>query len=112
MKVICGIEFADSLEVLFKLKELKGHKTVQETYRILEGTEIDGMFATLHAAYNCAHKNQELTYDQFIALLASKNLGFLKVSEAYGELVNALMFGGMTEQEVEERKNQIMNLQK
>ena len=112
MKVINDIEFSDSLGVLYILKEKHNCQTMQETYSILENSDLDTVIEVLNVSYSKAHRDRPLTQDEFLDFLSDKGIGFLKVVDIYGVLVEALLFNGMSEQEIAERKNALKNLQK
>lgn len=106
MKTINNINFDTTIRVLFKIKEKKGHKTLQETYKYLGNPEmeIDNILDVILISYNIANKDKPLSEDELQELFASNNIGFGKISLIYKEVIEAIMFDGMTE---EERKNLI-----
>ena len=112
MKVINGVEFSDSLGVLYGLKEKHNCKTLQETYKILENSDLDTAIEVLNVSYNKAHRDKPLTQDEFLDFLAEKGVGFIKIIEMFQVIVEALLFNGMSEQEITERKNALKNLRK
>lgn len=107
-----GVCFSDTLEVLFTLRQSRGCKTIQETYKILENTDLDTILEVLLASYNAAHHGNETTLEGLVGILAENKIGFVKLTDAYARVVEALMFNGMTPEEIEERKNFLMSLQK
>ncbi len=109
---INDLQLASSIGVLFTLKEKHSLKTLQETYKLLEDSNMDTMMEVLSISYNKAHENKELTVEQFVDLLDKKGLGLIKITEAYQKVIEALMFSGLSPEEVESRKNAIMNLKK
>lgn len=108
MLLMNDIKFATNIGVLFDLKTKKGFRTLQETYKVFESTEMDNIIEVLCVSYNRAN-NTSMDIQSFIDLLDSKGVGFLKIAEIYKELVEAIMFSGMTPEEIEERKNLMMN---
>lgn len=106
-----GLKLASTIGVLFALKQSHGCKTLQETYKILESTEMDNMFDVLCVAYNKAN-NTTLSIDEFANKLEESGIGFVKVTETYQKLIEDIMFSGLTPEEIEQRKNQMMNLKK
>ena len=107
-----NVLFSDTLEVLFVLRQSRGCKTVQETYKILENTDMDTMLEVLLASYNAAHRESKLDLDAFVTVLAENQIGFVRLTEAYTKVVEALMFNGLSPEEIEERKNFLLSLQK
>ena len=107
-----NVQFSDTLEVLFTLRQNRGCKTIQETYKVLENTDMDTILEVLLASYNAAHHGTEVTLDEFVKILAENKIGFIKLTDVYTKVVEALMFNGMTPEEIAERKNFLASLQK
>ena len=112
MIVFSNVTFSDTLEVLFTLRQRRGCKTIQETYSILQHSDMDTILEVLLASYNAAHHGAEVTMETFVTILSDNKIGFVKLTDAYAKVVEALMFNGMTPEEIEERKNFLMSLQK
>ena len=112
MITFSNVNFSDTLEVLFALRQSRGCSTIQETYKILERTDMDTIFEVLLASYNAAHRGAEVTLEGLTTILADNKIGFVRLTEAYAKVVEALMFNGMTPEEIEERKNYLMSLAK
>lgn len=110
MVTFSGVLFSDTLEVLFTLRQSRGCRTIQETYKILENTDMDTMLEVLLASYNAAHHGSEVSLDAFVSILAENKVGFVKLTDAYAKVVEALMFNGMSPEEIEERKNYLLSL--
>lgn len=107
-----GLSFSNSLGVLFALRENHGHKTLQETYRMLETTDLDIIYEVLLAAYNDAHLSAPVNEKEFVTVLADHQIGFIRMTEIFQELVEKLMFDGLAPEEVEAKKKFLMSLQK
>lgn len=102
MKTINNLNFDTSIRVLFKVKEAKGHKTLNETYAYVGNKEdIDAMITVALISYNLAN-NTQLNEDQFQEILAKEGIGLIKMITIFGEVIEAIMFDGTTD---EERKN-------
>ena len=86
-------------------------KTLQETYQLLEQTDIDLIFEVLCISYNKANK-VNMSQDEFAEFLADNNIGFVKMTSIFKDIVEDLMFNGMTPEEVEAQKNALANLMK
>ena len=112
MKVVNGIEFSDSLGVLYGLKERHNCKTLQETYKVLESSDMDTIVEVLNVSYNKAHKDKPLDQEAFLEELENKSIGFIKLTEIFQKIVEALMFNGLSDEEIQERKNLLKSLQK
>lgn len=104
MKTINKINFDTTIRVLFKIKEKKGHKTLQETYKFLSdpNMEIDNILDVILISYNIANKDKPLSEEELQEMFAENKIGFAKISLIYKEIIEDVMFDGMTE---EERKN-------
>ena len=111
MKTIANINFDDTIRVLYKIKEQKGHKTLQETYKYLgdPNLEIDGILSTISISYNLAHKDAPLDEEGLQELFAERQIGIAKIAFIYKELIESIMFDGTTE---EERKNMMAQAEK
>ena len=105
-----NVQFATSIGVLFGLKEKYGYTTLQETYKLLESSNVDTMMVVLGVAYNRAHRGSELNDEQFIELLEEQKIGFIKISEIFQTVVEALMFNGMTDEEIAAKKKFLASL--
>lgn len=112
MVKVNGIEFSTTIGVLFALKEARGLKTLQETYKIFDRADMDTIMEVLTISYNKQHKDASVTEEQFIELLEEKEIGFLKITDVFGEVVEALVFGGMSPEEVDSKKKLLMSQQK
>ena len=107
-----NVKFSDTLEVLFTLRQSHGCKTLQETYKILERTDMDTVLDVLLASYNSAHHGEEVAMDEFVSILAENKIGFVKLTDTYQQIVEALLFNGLSPEELAERKNALMSLAK
>lgn len=112
MVQIGNLKFSTSLGVLYDLKQKYGHTRLNETYKKLaEEQEIDSVIEILNISYNKANK-VNLNEEEFAQLMEENDIGFLKLSEMFGKVVEGIMFNGMTPEEIEERKNLLTNLKK
>lgn len=104
MKTINNMNFDTTIRVLFKIKEKKGHKTLQETYKFLSdpNLEIDTILDIVLISYNIANKDKPLSENELQELFASNEIGFAKISLIFKEIIESILFDGTTE---EERKN-------
>ena len=103
MVQVNGMEFATNIGVLFALKEAKGYKTIQETYKLLENSNIDVMIDVLRVSYN-KHNKVNLTIEQFVQELENKGIGFFAIADVFQKVIEALMFDGLSPEEVEAKK--------
>lgn len=99
MKEFNGLKFDTSIRVLYKVKELKGHKTLNETYAYVGNQEdVDAMLTVARVSYNIAN-NTNLTEDEFQVLLSDNKIGLIKSIQIFGEVVESLMFDGTSEED-------------
>lgn len=111
MVQINNLKFSTNFGVLYEIKNMRSHKTVNETFKSLESDDIDNIVDVMRVAYNRENK-VNLNNDEFVVLLDQNGLGFIKLAEAYGKLVESIMFNGLSEEEIKARKNAMANLKK
>lgn len=104
-----GLRFATNLGVLYDLKEKHGFTTLQETYGLLEKTNIDIILEVLNASYNRAN-SCSLDANSFATLLDEKGFGFVKLTSIFKDVIEAIMYNGLSPEELDEQKNLIKNL--
>ena len=92
------LNFATNLGVLYGIKEKHGYKTLQETYGLLE-----------NISYNRAN-NCNLDSNSFAILLDEKEIGFVILTGIFQRVIEAIMFNGMSEEEIAAQKNLVKNL--
>lgn len=111
METINNIKFDTSIRVLFKIKEAKGHKTLQETYKFLGNPEIeiDTILDVIKISYGIANKDDNVDDEKMQEVLAINGVGFGKIAMIYQKIIEKIMFDGLTE---EERKNMIAQAEK
>ena len=107
MVEVNGLKFETSIGVLFALKEVRGHKTLQETYRSVAASDIDNILEVLRV---CCEKgeNKRLSQDDFLCTIKEHNLGFIKLTGVFGQVIEKMLYSGMTEAEIAESKKQLM----
>lgn len=109
-----NLKFSTNMGVMYTLKQKYNHNTLKETYALLNSVQdgdIDVMMDIALAAYNRENKTN-LDIDAFSNLLDDNQVGFMKLTELLGKIVEGIMFSGLSPEEVTERKNQLMNLKK
>lgn len=105
------IQFATSIGVLFTLKETYGCNTLQETFNLFEKAGIDIMIDILKVAYNKQNK-KNLSTDDFIDLMGENNISFMQLADIFQQVVEKIMFDGMSAEAVAERKKFLANQMK
>ena len=107
-----NIQFSDSLKVLYRIKQKRNHKTLQETLKYLDTEDIEVMLDVILESYNVAHPGEELNDETLGDLLGENNIGLAKLATVYAQIVEKLTFSGMTPEEIASLKNQLANLKK
>ncbi len=103
MVEINNMQFASSIGVLYTLKEARGHKTLQETYSVFENADIDTIVEILRVAYN-RQNNSSLNEEQFFSMLEKNKVGFIQLAEIFQQVVEQIMYDGLTPEEVDSKK--------
>lgn len=106
------MEFATSVAVMFKLKEYHGCKTLQETYKLFEEEDnIDIIFETLCVAYN-KQNGTDLSIEQLLDKFAEKEMGFLAITDLFQEVVEKLMYDGLSGEKLQAKKAMVEQMSK
>lgn len=103
MVEVNGLKFATSIGVVYALKEARGHETLQQTYGSLENTSMDAILEVLRASCEKGQK-KSMSEDEFLCLIEEHSLGYVKLSSIYSQVVEGLMYDGMSEKEIAEAK--------
>ena len=106
------LKFSTSLGVMYALKQKYNHTKLNDTYKMLsDSREIDSIVEILNISYNKAN-GTNLSEDEFTAVLEKENIGFLKLGDIFTQVIEGIMFNGLSPEEVAARKNQLANLMK
>ena len=108
MVQIKNMKFSTSIGVLFALKEQKGVKTLQETYKIFEQPDMDVMLDLLKASYMKQNKIETMTIDEFVEKLEEEQIGFIKIASVFQEVIEGVMYSGLSEEEIETKKKLVI----
>ena len=98
------MQFATTIGVLFALKEAKGYKTLEETYKLFEKADMDVMIEIVKISYMKQNKLTSLTVDQFVDILETHDVGFIKVTDIFQQIIEALMYSGLSTEELAAKK--------
>ena len=112
MLKIKNIEFNDTIAVLYQIKNSKGHKTLNETYKYLSSESLDTMLDVVLISYNLQHKDNPVDEEGLGQVLGENGIGMVKLGLIYTQIVEKLMFDGMSDQEIADLKNKAANLKK
>lgn len=111
MVTVNGLNYATSIGVLFALKEAHGYKTLQETYKLFNNADIDVVVEILNISYNKAN-DTKMSVDDFVNFLGAKGIGFIAITDIFQEVVEGIMFDGLTPEQKALKKKMIKDLQK
>lgn len=109
-----NLKFSTSLGVMYTLKQKYNHNNLKETYALLNEVsngDVDIMMEIALASFNRENKTN-LNEDEFAILLDDNEVGFVKLTDLLGKVVEGIMFNGLSPEEIEERKNLMANLMK
>ena len=104
MVKINNIEFDTSIGVLFALKEAHGFKTLQETYELFQRGDMDIIIEVLQAAHNRTRRTSPLSTEEFLNVIADNGVGFLMLADIFQEVVEKLMYDGLSDEQVKTKK--------
>lgn len=107
MVEVNGLKFETSIGVLFALKEKRGHRTLQETYSSVGNTSMDNMLDVLCVCHSRAVQDSSCTMEDFVERLGKYGIGLIKVSSVFTQVLEKLLYDGMSEEEIAESKKQI-----
>lgn len=98
---------ATTLRVVYSLKESKGLKSFQEALNTLSKLDSDEQLDLLYTAYKCDKRNGEcLDKDTFIDLILDE-CGVFKLTNIVEELIDGLLYSGLSQEETQEKKAKI-----
>lgn len=106
-----NIEFADTLRVVYSLKDITGAKSLKSALESIAHMDIDGQLQLLYVAYKSATKEGAMTQDEFIDLVLD-NMGLMAIAGLVEELANGLMYSGMSSDKVEAKKREVTEILK
>ena len=109
MVEVKNMHFATSIAVLFALKEARGHTTLQETYSSIgKITDFEGMLELLRICYEKG-EGKKVSFEEFIDILAQSGVGFVKVTTIFNQVVEGILYSGMSNDEVENAKKLVQS---
>ena len=110
MLKVKNIEFADSIGVMYAIKEANNLKTLQDTFTHLQKcNDLDNILEVLRVSYNAQNKTN-ISFSEFIEIIEKEELGYLCLIDAYQKLLEKLMYAGLTPEEVQAKTNFLKNL--
>lgn len=106
-----GMEFATSIGVMFRMKEAHNLKTLQETYKFFENSDMDTMIEIIAISYNKQNQTA-LSIDEMLELLEEKGLGFVAITDIFQDIIERLMYDGLSKEKLEAKKAMVERMNK
>lgn len=104
-------EFADTLRVVYSLRDVTGAKNLRDALQSIAHLDIDGQIQLLYLAHKVATKDKASTQEEFTGVLLD-NLGILAITDLVSELADRLMYAGMEPDKIEVKKAQVAEAMK
>lgn len=104
-------ELADTMRVLYELRDITKAKNIREAMSSLTSLDVDGQIKLLYIAYKIKAKDAAMSEEDFTNMLLD-NCGVFVIVDAASNLIEALMYSGMSPEEVESKKMQVVEAQK
>lgn len=104
-------ELADTMRVLYELRDITKAKNIREAMASLTSLDVDGQIKLLYIAYKIKAKDAAMSEEDFTNMLLD-NCGVFAIVDAASNLIEALMYSGMSPEEVESKKMQVVEAQK
>lgn len=99
-------EFADTLRVVYALKDITGAKSLKEALESIAHLDIDGQLRLLYVAHKVAAKEAACAQEDFVNEVLD-NMGVLAVTDLVSKLADGLMYSGMSPDKVEAKKLEV-----
>lgn len=99
-------ELADTLRVIYDIKDITGAKNLREALQSLTALDVDDQIKLLYAAYKANKNNPIMSANDFKDLILD-NCGVFAITDMFNDLANGLMYSGLTPEAAESKKVQI-----
>lgn len=99
-------ELADTLRVIYDIKDITGAKNLREALQSLTALDVDDQIKLLYAAYKANKNNPTMSANDFKDLILD-NCGVFAITDMFNDLANGLMYSGLTPEAAESKKVQI-----
>lgn len=106
-----NFEFADTLRVVYMLREVTGAQNMRDTLQSIAHLDIDGQIRLLYISHKVAEKDKALSQEDFTDMLLD-NLGILAITDLVSELADRLMYSGMAPEKIEAKKLEVAEAMK
>lgn len=97
------LELADTLRVVYSLKDITGAKNMRDALASIAQLDLDGQLDLLYVAYKARAGVNAMSKENFVGLVLD-NLGVFAVTNAVEKLADGLMYAGLSTEEVAEKK--------
>lgn len=104
-------EFADTLRVVYALKDITGAKSLKEALESITRLDVDGQLQLLYVAHKVAAKEAACTQEAFVNEVLD-NMGVFAITDLVNNLANGLMYAGMSPDKVEAKKLEVATMLK
>lgn len=104
-------EFADTLRVVYALKDITGAKSLKEALESITRLDVDGQLQLLYVAHKVAVKEAACTQEAFVDEVLD-NMGVFAITDLVNNLANGLMYAGMSPDKVEAKKLEVATMLK
>lgn len=99
-------ELADTLRVVYSIKDITGAKNLREALQSLTALDVDDQIKLLYAAYKANKNNPAMSQEEFKDLILD-NCGVFAIMDMVNDLANGLMYSGLSPEVAESKKVQI-----
>ena len=104
-------EFADTLRVVYQLREVTGAQNLRDALQSIAHLDIDGQIQLLYISHKVAAKDKAPTQEEFTDILLD-NLGMLAITDLVSELADHLMYSGMSPEKIDAKKAEVAEAMK
>lgn len=95
-------EMAETLRVAYKIQEINGHKPYTQVFKEMGDMPVEKQIKILYAAFELANPGvaSELEFREYCL----DNMGMEQFTDAISELIEALMYHGLSPEEIKAKK--------
>ena len=101
---------ATTLRVVYFIQKEKGHSTFQETLNSLNQLTTDDQINLIYTAYKCDKNNKEFLDKETFTDMLLDSCGVYKLTEIATEIVDGLLFSGLSTEEIASKKVEIQKI--
>lgn len=104
-------ELATTLRVAYKIQGQHNHKPYADVFAGLNKMTLDEQVAMLYAAFTVANPDTKMTKNDFFEAVLDE-YGIAKILSIIAEMIEGIMFNGMSDVEIEDHKRKTDDMQK